>query len=141
MWMARFLPQMPWLVLLLIVGCEAESQTHVAVRGRVFYHGVPLTSGLIVFAPDSTRGSDGPLARAEIQSDGSYELHVEGATGVSPGWYRVTVMALESVTPVANGTPAVPRSLLPDKYRDPELSGLVREVKSGQDNILEFRLE
>lgn len=141
MWMDRVLPPITWLVLLLIVGCEAESQTHVAVRGRVVYRGVPLTGGLIVFAPDTTRGSDGPLARAEIQSDGSYELHVEGATGVSPGWYRVTVMALESAATSGNGTPAVPRSLLPDKYRDPELSGLVREVKSGQENILEFRLE
>ncbi len=139
--MARLMARTVWLLMLLMIGCDAESRTPVPVRGKVFYRGIPLKSGLIVFAPDSTRGTEGPLARAEIQSDGAYELHTEGAAGVHPGWYRVTVMALEPTAAASTETPVIPRSLLPDKYRDPELSGLVREVKAGQENLLDFRLE
>ncbi len=138
---ARLLARTVWLLMLLMIGCDAESRTPVPVRGKVFYRGAPLTSGLIVFAPDSTRGTEGPLARAEIRSDGTYELHTEGTAGVNPGWYRVTVMALEPAAAASVAPPALQRSLLPDKYRDPELSGLVREVKAGQENLLDFRLE
>jgi hypothetical protein len=35
----------------------------------------------------------------------------------------------------------IPHSLLPDKYRDPELSGLIGEVKAGQENLIDFHLE
>lgn len=139
--MARLLTRTAWLPLVLMIGCEPAGRSQVPVRGKVFYQGVPLTAGLIVFAPDDTRGSNGPLARSEVRPDGSYELHTEAAAGASPGWYRVTVMALEPGTSAVGGEPAVPRSLLPDKYRDPELSGLVRQVKAGQENLLDFHLE
>jgi hypothetical protein len=35
----------------------------------------------------------------------------------------------------------VPRTLLPEKYRDPELAGLVREVKAGQENVINLALD
>src|SRR5579871_4415973 len=138
---ARLLARTAWLVLGLMIGCEEDSRSQVPVRGTVFYRGVPLTAGLIVFAPDATRGTNGPLARAEVQPDGSYQLHTDGALGASPGWYRVTVMALAPSTAAPGAEPSVPRSLLPDKYRDPELSGLVRQVKAGQENRLDFHLD
>jgi hypothetical protein len=138
---AWLLARTAWLALGLTMGCGAAGQSQVPVRGKVFYRGVPLTAGLIVFAPDATRGTNGPLARSEVQPDGSYQLHTEGAAGASPGWYRITIMALEPSTAAPGAPPSVPRSLLPDKYRDPELSGLVRQVKTGQENLLDFHLE
>ena len=59
--------------------------------------------------------------------------------GIPPGWYRITVMALAN--PEAGQAFAIPRSLLPDHYRDPESSDLSREVLPGQDNDIELDLQ
>jgi hypothetical protein len=114
----------------------------VAVRGRVSYRGHAVGRGRIVFAPDSGRGSHGPLAQAEILTDGSYELYTGAVPGVAPGWYRVTVVSVEAPAPAAQGPRySVPRSLLPEKYRDPDLSGLACEVKSGAARVVDFKLD
>jgi hypothetical protein len=112
------------------------------VRGKVLYKGQPLTTGSIVFAPDSGRGTSGPLAIADIQTDGSYVLHSGESLGAVVGWHRVTIVALEMQTVPPNATCyPTPRSLVPEKYRDPELSGLACEVKAGQENGINFNLE
>ena len=123
-------------------GCDGALSTRVPVRGKVCYRGVPLAAGLIVFTPDPARGCRGPLCCAEVQPDGVYELRTENAPGVPAGWYRVTVAACEAAPAAPTGPHlAIPRSLLPEKYRDPELSGLLREVKAGMENVLNFDLE
>jgi hypothetical protein len=114
-------------------GCQ-EPPAPVAVKGRVLYRDWPLTHGLIVFSPDSSRGSSGPMARAEIQA-GFYNLRDQSGQTVPAGYYRVTVAAIE-----ADGI-GPGRSLLPDKYRDPRLSGLVCEIKGGQENQIDFNLQ
>jgi hypothetical protein len=82
------------------------------------------------------------VARAEIQADGTYVLQTGDLPGAAAGWHRVTLVALEAQSAhLASGSFVVPRSLLPEKYRDPELSGLVCEVKAGQDNSIDFNLE
>jgi hypothetical protein len=127
---------------MLPAGCDSGAGARVAVRGKVSYRGVALTTGVIVFAPDPGHGANGPLASARIQSDGRYELQTDDAPGVPAGWYRVTVVAVEA--PAQAPSPrgfAVPRSLLPDKYRDPELSGLTCEVRAGRENTINFNLE
>lgn len=123
-------------------GCEPGTESRALVRGRVSYKGVLVRTGTIVFTPDTLRGTSGPLARSEIQADGSYALQTEGKAGAIVGWHRVTVMAVET-NPVnsPSGDVNMPRSLLPDKYRDPELSGLSCEIRSGQENCLDFDLD
>jgi hypothetical protein len=108
------------------------------VHGTVSYQGVPLHAGTIIFTPDPERGTTGPVALAAIQPDGSYLLQTGDQPGAAPGWYRVTIVALETAS---EGGLVVPRSLLPEKYRDPDLSGLVGGVQAGQDNRLDFPLE
>src|SRR5215471_16063256 len=76
-------------------GCGRDDPVLAAVRGRVFYKGVALTRGSIVFTPDADRGATGPLARADIQRDGTYALTVDGLPGATPGWYRVSIVALD----------------------------------------------
>ncbi|HMC63391.1 MAG TPA: hypothetical protein VKI65_00475 [Gemmataceae bacterium] len=121
-------------------GCgDADVARLAVVRGRVTYQGKTLTSGTIVFAPDALRGNNGPLATAAIQPDGSFDLHTGEALGAMPGWHRVTVVALEAGT--GGQALAVPRSLLPDKYSDPDLSGLTCEVKPAQENSVAFDLD
>ena len=58
------------------------------------------------------------------------------------GWHRVTIGAVEVASRRSPPDPfPVSRSLLPDRYRDPELSGLAREVQPGRDNAFDFDLE
>jgi hypothetical protein len=114
----------------------------IPVHGKVSYRGSTLGSGTIVFTPDASRGHDGALARAVIEPDGSYRLRTDHGDGAAPGWYRITIMAVEMLDRPADGQPyAMPRSLIPEKYRDPELAGLVREIKAGSDNRIDIDLD
>jgi len=125
------------LAIVLASGCDSALEPMTSVRGKVTYRGVPLHTGTIVFTPDESRGTTGPMARAEIRAEGTYELSTEDQRGARAGWYRVTIMAMDG----SPGSYSMPRSLLPDKYRDPELSGLSCHVKSSQENIVDFNLE
>jgi hypothetical protein len=117
------------------VGCGNPSPTSdiIPVQGKVYYRGQPLVSGMVVFAPDADRGTHGELATGAIQPDGSFKLKSADKAGAVAGWHRVTVMAVE-LTPE-------PRALLPARYSDPRLSGLLCEVKAGRDNAINFNLE
>lgn len=129
-------------VLVLLAGCDAGSAPLAPVHGKVSYKGAPLPRGTIVFIPDASRGSSGPLARADIQADGSYRLRTGGSEGAPAGFHRVTVAALAAPAAVPAGQRfSVPRSLLPEKYRDPDLSQLTCEVKPGKENGINFNLE
>ncbi len=125
-----------WVLILIGAGCGGSELSLVPVSGRVLYHGEPLSSGTIVFTPDLQRGARGPMAWGEVH-DGTFRLSTGGQTGVVPGWHRITIASLPGN---ATGTQtAGPR--LPTRYRDPQLSELLREVKSGQENIVNFDLE
>jgi hypothetical protein len=139
--MIRFLP-LCWLLLPLALGCGESDSRRAAVHGRVFFKGELLRTGTIVFVPDSDRGGHGPIACAEIQPDGSYTLQTGDQVGAVPGWHRVTVVAVEPVA-LADGPRRFPehRSLLPPRYRDPELSGLSFQVKADEDNLIDLHLE
>lgn len=129
-------------LLLVSTGCDSSSPPLVPVTGRVVYHGVPLPTGTIVFTPDPQRGGTGQAARAEIEKDGTFRLKTGDLDGVSPGWHRITVLALEAPPgELPKNRFLIPRSLIPEKYRDPELSGLRREVKAGKDNQLDVELD
>jgi hypothetical protein len=107
------------------------------VHGRILYLGNALPGGTIVFTPDTDLGGDGPMAVAEIKPDGSYTLKTGGETGAASGPYRVTIASEAPVTP-ATAKPAV---VLPRKYSDPAQSGLKREVKAGEVNVINFDLD
>jgi len=118
------------LVLLLAMGCGQDTPKLAPVRGTVYYKGVPLKGGTLVFAPDPERGGQGPMALAEIGSDGTYVLRTAGDKGAVPGWHRITV-----------APDAAARSSFPRRYGDPELSELSREVLPDQVNTIDLRLE
>jgi hypothetical protein len=128
-------------MLLLLPGCWQAKPTLAPVRGKISYRGMTLQNGTIVFIPDASRGTTGPLSQAVIQTDGSYTLRTELGFGAVPGWHRVTVAAVYSpLTPRAGEAFAAPLSLVPDRYRDPDLSKLVCEVKADQSNVFDFNL-
>ena len=117
-------------------GC-GKSPTPV-VTGRVLYRGEPVSDGLIVFAPNPDRGSDGPLATGRINPDGSFILGGDEGKPVAPGWYRVAVAPPSGSLEVPTADRPYPG--LPTKYRNPTLSGLEREIKAGT-NSFEFDLD
>jgi hypothetical protein len=114
--------------LLLAAGCS-RGPTLAPVSGRVFYRGKPLSGGTIVFTPAPERGNSGPLATSAIGPDGRYTLSTDGKKGAVPGWHRITIASAPKST------------ALPRDYRDPELSGLVREVKPGDPDPIDLHLD
>jgi hypothetical protein len=129
-------------LVLCLGGCRSATTPLVPVRGKVTYRGTALHRGTIVFTPDASRGGAGPLAHAEIRADGSYTLRSGQAFGAVAGWHRVTVAAVETPAAAPAGQRyAVPETLVPDKYRDPQLSGLVCEVLVDRPNVFVFNLE
>jgi hypothetical protein len=128
-------------LLFVLPGCQQGQAPLAPVRGKITYRGMWLQNGTIVFTPDASRGTTGPLSLAVIQPDGSYTLRSDQGFGAVPGWHRVTVAAVYTPsTPVGREPFAVPLSLVPDRYRDPELSRLVCEVKADQTNVFDFNL-
>jgi hypothetical protein len=134
---------LPFMLLLIAAaGCESGSPDLAPARGRILFRDIPLHTGTIVFTPDSLRGTTGPSARGNIRPDGTYVLETDDKAGAVPGWHRVTIVAMDSAFSSGSGGQfVVPRSLLPDKYRDPEQSGLVCEIKAGQENCIDFNLD
>jgi hypothetical protein len=134
-----------WVLLfasLVLTGCGTGTPPLVAVTGHVSYHGQPLPGGVIVFAPDSAKGSNGPVASAVIQPDGSFTLRTADSPGAAVGWHRVTVVCVSDPDPDVTGSRyAVPVSLIPEKYRSADLSGLSREVRGGQTNEINLNLD
>jgi hypothetical protein len=123
-------------------GCESRQDSFGLVRGKVFCKGRVVPAGTIVFTPDMLRGTTGPLARADIQPDGSYALQTKGVPGAVPGWHRVTVLSQESSPRIGSDEDfRQPRFWVPEKYRDPELSGLSCEVRGGRENKIDFDLD
>ncbi|MCS6852041.1 MAG: hypothetical protein NZ700_12840 [Gemmataceae bacterium] len=123
-------------------GCgQSQPPPLVPVRGKVYYQGRPLPLGTIVFTPDRQRGTDGPISVGEIQPDGSYVLRTQEGQGAIAGWHRVTIAAIDVPPPMPGQVVVLPRSLLPDKYRDPDRSGLCCEIRPGQENGINFHLQ
>jgi hypothetical protein len=130
------------LLLAILSGCDGGSNPLLPVSGKVSYKGSVLQSGIIVFTPDNSRGGHGAMALGEIQADGTYNLRTEKAFGAAAGWYRVTVAAVGSDAIALPGQRfGVPASLLPERYRDPELSRLVCEIKPDRANSVDFNLD
>jgi hypothetical protein len=117
------------LVLVLAAGCGPGGVERVPVHGQVLYRGKPLAGGTIVFTPDAERGGRGPLAVGAIDAEGHYFLRTGDNPGAVPGWHRITVAA------------TAPDTSLPRRYRDPEHSGLSRQVQPDMPNVIDLALD
>lgn len=125
--------------LILLGGCGGSKVRETVVRGQVLYRGEPVSGGMIVFAPNAERGSDGPVVMATLNEDGSFTLTGVDGKPVPAGWYRIAVAP--KAGSVAMPTAERPYPGMSAKYRDPARSGLEREVKSGADNVICFDLD
>ncbi len=127
---------------LLLAGCGTSTPPLAEVSGTVTYHGQPLPGGVVIFTPDESKGSTGPIATATIQPDGRFTLQTGPTPGAVAGWHRVSVVSVSETDPTPAGYQfAIPTSLIPERYRNPDLSGLSREVHRGEKNVLAINLD
>lgn len=117
--------------LLLLPGCGSNLAR---VSGEVTLDGKPLETGTIVF-----QGEGQAMGVGEIEG-GSYAIKTGNERGLAPGKYRVTVSAFQTRPGASDMDEPVPAFLTPQRYNDPETSGLEVEVQPGS-NTFDFPLE
>jgi hypothetical protein len=129
------IPQIAALAILtLCAGCGQSGPATAPVKGKVTLDGQPLTTGRVITLPEADRGANGLIA-----PDGTFELSTfSDRDGATLGKHKVGVVAFEATA----GGPESPtgRSLVPERYNNPETSNLTIDVKVGGDNFAELSL-
>jgi hypothetical protein len=101
-------------------------------KGKVTLDGQPFGSGYVVFS--TTRGR---MSTGSIQPDGAFEMSTyEQGDGAQVGTHPVVITPIPSDEFVLGQKP-IP---VPVRYTKASTSGLIAEVKSGEDNYQEFHL-
>ncbi|MDO4570246.1 MAG: hypothetical protein Q4D38_07685 [Planctomycetia bacterium] len=131
----------------LLVGCGDGRPPMVEVKGKVTHKGAPLKFGSVFFTPTSSSAVDTPVG--VIQDDGTFEMQVKLRNskvwkGAPLGEYKVSITCFESQNPnykpPTDAEPMVGKSLIPQKYTQPDESGLTVVVKEGMEPLT-FDLE
>ena len=122
------------LITVVFVGCGGGPKT-APVTGKVTYRGQPLQFGSVMFQPEQ-----GPVAKAQIESDGSFTLSTDGKPGAVLGPHKVRVSCFESQSPNPPATPpgqepTLGRSLIPQKYTNFAASGLEFTVTEDMEPV------
>lgn len=81
----------------LLSGCGGDSHGRMAIWGQVNLDGAPLQSGAIEFHPLAAGGTQS----GGVISDGEYSIREQ--QGLTPGSYRVRVLATEEAPPLPEG--------------------------------------
>lgn len=124
------------------VGCGGGGLDTVAVRGTVTYDGKPLENGTVRFVPVD---EDGLLAVGRIGPGGQFTLATKGTDGVVPGDYKISVQSFiidESVPKkdrelgIGGKKPAIPQ-----KYSNPETSGLTETIDGSRTIDIDLKAE
>lgn len=115
---------------LCIAGCgPVEPPASIIVTGKVEYLGRPLSGGMVVFSADPAGGEDQAMGYAIIQPDGAFQLKPMHSERMTTGWFRI------AVAPPPNSIG------FPNRYRQPEHSGLVRELVADRENVIHLQLD
>lgn len=118
------------LTLAAFTGCaDSAARDASVVSGKVTLAGSPITSGAVLFMTDA-----GNAASAELKADGTYVVHCE------PGRFKVAVTPPAPPDPLATAATATPAasastSPIPKRYHDFGTSGLVLDVKKGNNTF------
>lgn len=115
----------PW-----TVGCGSSSNGPAGqIRGRVTYEGEPVKEGVVsVYSSDLGSGASG-----NISPDGTYTI----SDPVRTGKYAVSVFPPPEPPP-QDEVPVSSNKVydnIPEKYRDPQKSGLVVDIKEGENTF------
>src|SRR5690606_162016 len=89
--------------------CGPDNGLNLArVRGTVTLEGEPIKNGTVMFEPDESKGTTGPLAIGTILADGTFVLSSQSVgDGAVVGFHRVGILGLDE-TPSAEAPPPDP---------------------------------
>ncbi len=117
------------------LGCGSSGPEMASVHGKVTYNGQPVPKGTVSF--QSTAPEGGRNATGMINPDGTYTLQTENpGDGAQLGEYRVAISARDdAILDYIPKKPVPPKRLVPEKYENPDTSGLTATVKSGSNEV------
>jgi hypothetical protein len=115
-----------------VVGCGGAYDA--SVSGNVTLDGSPVTTGAVAFIP----ATPGPLAYAQVDSSGHYEVFTGKEAGLPPGAYGVTVVSREPPATERSdlgGPPKPGKALTPLWYSMEQQTPLKFQVEPGHNDI------
>lgn len=139
------------LIAAILTGCgsggdewAAKRPTAVPAGGTVLHKGEPVSDATVLFVPEGHKHA----AVGRTDAEGKFKLQTfDQDDGAVPGDFKVTVRKVEVISAAgdpeeddAELPPPEERSLLPDAYGNPALSGLTASVKEGAENNFTFEL-
>jgi hypothetical protein len=98
-------------------GCRSEGPGRYPVSGEVTYQGEPVPAGTILFAPDTSKGNDGPGTFVEF-TDGHYQT--PRGKGTVGGPHRVYIVGYTG-TPDPSGESPRGLPLFPEYVTEADL--------------------
>lgn len=113
-----------------LLGCGSSGFS--STEGVVTLDGQPLANATVMFQSPNM-----PMATARTNQDGKYRVETGGTKGIKPGEYSVTVAAYAKGK---NGGERAPNLIIPQRYLQPETSGLKAEIGSGTNRDVNFEL-
>ena len=134
--------------LVMVIGCsggpavDPNRPATVPAGGTVTYNGQPLEGATVAFLP-KTPTDPGASGRTDASGKFSLTAFAPG-DGAVPGSYLVTISKVEGSTAVqedSEAAPVIPKSLIPEKYNNPQGSALTAEVAEGSENQFTFELK
>jgi hypothetical protein len=118
---------------LLCGGCGSNGPRMVPVQGEVTLAGGDWPkSGMVAFTPlKPAEGFPAKPGVGRFDTDGSFEVQTGESQGLYPGEYGIYVVCWErEPDPHIGGNPG--KSCLPDKFSNPNSSGLLLTIKPDQ---------
>lgn len=140
--MGRFLYCWVMLAAAAAIGCSREAPRG-SVTGTVTHKGAPVVGMAVYFEEESSGG--GPTVN--LKDDGSFTMATYQGAGLPVGKYKVAIVPrmLESADEMPLAGKKVPKtatpSPIPEKYLKTATSGLVIEVKNGDNPAFDFDLK
>lgn len=130
----------PWAICVALAGCGGGGLETVSVDGTVTYDGKPLEIGIVRFVPVDPEGM---LATGNLKPGGAFTLSTRGTDGVLEGDYKVTVESflIDETVPEKDRELGIggKKSAIPDKYSDPEKSGLTETIDGSRSITIELQ--
>ena len=121
-------------VTVLVIGCgRGDGPTLAPVAGTVTHNQQPLAEGTITFYPAAGRPAYGKIQNGQIVEVTTLDPN----DGVTVGTSRVSIQSVEQGADMYTES----KSRIPERYANPEQSGLTAEITEGQTNDLTFGLK
>jgi hypothetical protein len=135
-------------LVLLAAGCGSQGTRRAPVVGKITLGGQPIAGANVTFVPVE---AGAPSATGTTDQDGKYRLQTLGrGPGALVGEHRVCV-ALRVEAPAGKSSDPnylrnkmrrpMGKPLLPERYFDPDKSGLTAEVVDVRENRFDFDLQ